>query len=126
MSLLTKRRHSVVVAANGPEAVATCQGEPFDLIVMDVQMPDMDGFEATAAIRAQERTSGAHIPIIAMTARALKGDEERCPRAGMDGYVAKPVHAARLFEVIRHLVPAAQPTVSAAGAADAPEIEVRP
>jgi CheY-like chemotaxis protein len=67
---------------------------------MDIQMPEMDGFEATQAIRAQERTVGGHIPVIAMTAHALKGDRERCLEAGMDEYVSKPIHAKRLLETI--------------------------
>jgi CheY-like chemotaxis protein/HPt (histidine-containing phosphotransfer) domain-containing protein len=95
-----------VVADNGREAVALLEQQPFDLVLMDVQMPDMDGFEATAAIRRNEAT-GTHVPIVAMTAHALKGDRERCLAAGMDGYVAKPIQAHALLEVLDQLLPAA-------------------
>jgi len=70
------------------------------LVLMDVQMPEMDGFEATATVRKEELMTGAHIPIIAMTASAMKGDRERCLQAGMDGYLPKPIRAAELFEVV--------------------------
>ena len=92
--LLEKRGHTVVIAENGREALAVLDDPAsgaFDLILMDVQMPDMDGFEATGIIRAREQSSGAHLPIIAMTAHAMKGDEERCLAAGMDGYASKPI-----------------------------------
>jgi two-component system sensor histidine kinase/response regulator len=79
-----------------------------------VQMPEMDGFEATAAIRARERETGAHVPIVAMTAHAMKGDEERCLAAGMDGYVSKPIQASRLFEIIAQWTAAAPATADAA------------
>jgi CheY-like chemotaxis protein len=82
--------HSVVVAANGQKALQAFATEAFDLVLMDVQMPEMDGFAATAAIRAQEQT-GSHIAIIAMTAHAVKGDRERCLNAGMDDYISKPI-----------------------------------
>jgi CheY-like chemotaxis protein len=101
--LLGKRGHTVVIAATGREALAALD-EPgsggFDLILMDVQMPDMDGFEATAIIRAKEKSTGIHLPIIAMTARAMKGDEERCLAAGMDGYTSKPIEVEQLFATI--------------------------
>jgi PAS domain S-box-containing protein len=101
--LLGKRGHTVVIAANGREALAALD-EPssaaFDLILMDVQMPEMDGFEATGIIRAREKSSGAHLPIIAMTAYTMKGDEERCMAAGMDGYVAKPIEIEQLVKTI--------------------------
>ncbi len=74
--------------------------QSFDLILMDAQMPHMDGFEATAAIRRMEEATGAHIPIIAMTAHAMVGDRQRCLEAGMDGYISKPVHPHELFETI--------------------------
>ncbi|MBI1818035.1 MAG: response regulator [Deltaproteobacteria bacterium] len=109
--LLEKRGHTVRVASNGQEALAAFAAEAFDLILMDVQMPEIDGLEATAAIRARERVSGTHTPIIALTANAMKGDEERCLVAGMDGYVSKPLQPAKLYEAIERLVPApADPT----------------
>ncbi len=77
----------------------------FDLVLMDVQMPEMDGLEATAAIRGMERSAGGHIPIIAMTAHALVGDQERCLAAGMDGYISKPIRTSQLFATIESLVP---------------------
>ncbi len=98
--LLERRGHSVSVAGDGREALALFNRQPFDAVLMDVQMPEMDGFEATAAIRAQEGKAGRHVPIIAVTAHAMKGDEERCLQAGMDGYVAKPVKAETLFAAI--------------------------
>ena len=96
----------------GREAVAAFESQDFDLVLMDVQMPEMDGFEATAAIRSREKRTGAHIPIIAMTAHAMKGDRERCLEAGMDDYVSKPVRAKQLFETIESLLhTATQPEV---------------
>jgi len=94
-----------VLAAEGRQALEAMAKESFDLILMDVQMPEMDGFAATGAIRQQEKASnGKHIPIVAMTARAMKGDRERCLDAGMDDYISKPVHGKELQEVIaRHL-----------------------
>jgi two-component system, sensor histidine kinase and response regulator len=96
--LLEKWGHTVVVAGNGREALAALGREPFDLVLMDVQMPEMGGFEATAAIREQER--GTHLPIVAMTAHAMKGDRERCLSVGMDGYVSKPLQPHELFDAI--------------------------
>ncbi len=98
--LLEKAGHSVVIASNGLEAVAAFEKENFDLILMDVQMPEMNGYEATASIREKEKAIGGHIPIIAMTAHAMKGDRERCLAAGMDNYVAKPIKNKELFEAI--------------------------
>jgi len=98
--LLEKRGHAVVVVASGKEALAALDAPGsvgFDLILMDVQMPEMDGFEATAAIRAREKSTGGHLPIIAMTAHAMKGDEERCLAGGMDGYVSKPIQIDQLL-----------------------------
>ena len=104
MGLLAMWGHHVVVAKNGVEAVAACDKEQFDLVLMDVQMPEMDGYQATAAIRENERQTGNHTPIIAMTAAAMKGDREKCLAVGMDGYIAKPVAAAELFETLeRHV-----------------------
>ena len=101
--MLEKRGHSVVPAADGVEALAALDKELFDLVLMDVQMPRLDGFEATAAIRLKERETGAHVPIIALTASAMKGDRERCIEAGMDGYVSKPLSAADLYRAIEEL-----------------------
>ncbi|HUN62020.1 MAG TPA: response regulator [Candidatus Sulfotelmatobacter sp.] len=104
--MLEKHGHEVAVAATGLTAVELSAKEHFDVILMDVQMPEMDGLEATAAIRARERTSGKHIPIIAMTAHAIVGDRERCLAAGMDSYVAKPVKFEELFrEIEQALLP---------------------
>jgi two-component system, sensor histidine kinase and response regulator len=102
--LLEKRGYTVSVATNGREAVAAVEKERFDAILMDVQMPEMDGFEATAAIRATEESSGKHVPIVAMTAHALKGDEERCMEAGMDGYVSKPIRTNELYAALERVV----------------------
>jgi PAS domain S-box-containing protein len=102
--MLEKRGHRVEVVGTGKAALAAVAQHSFDLILMDVQMPELDGFEATAAIRARERESGGHLPIIAMTAHAMKGDQERCLAAGMDGYVAKPMKAGELYAVIDRLL----------------------
>ena len=109
--LLAKMGHHVVVAANGLEALQAMNRTGFDLILMDVQMPEMDGFETTAKIRADERMSGAHIPVIAMTAHAMTGDRQRCLNAGMDDYISKPISPKELKEVIErqfHLHPPAE------------------
>ncbi len=102
--LLEKRGHCVVVANNGREALATLAREPFDLVLMDVQMPVMDGFETTAAIRQQENSTGRHLPILAMTAHAMKGDRDRCLIAGMDGYIAKPIQPRELYDTIERIM----------------------
>jgi two-component system, sensor histidine kinase and response regulator len=99
-AVLAKAGHRVTIANNGREAVEAWRAAMFDLILMDIQMPEMDGFEATQTIRDQEREAGGRIPIVAMTAHALKGDRERCLEAGMDEYVSKPIHAKRLLEII--------------------------
>jgi PAS domain S-box-containing protein len=104
--ILEKRGHSVVVAWNGKEALAALEREPFDLVLMDVEMPEMGGFEATAHVRRREKDSGKHVPILALTAHAMKGDRERCLQAGMDGYVAKPIQARELYQAIAELLPA--------------------
>jgi two-component system sensor histidine kinase/response regulator len=98
--LLEKHGHAVTVAENGRKALETFDKEPYDLILMDVQMPEMDGWEATQAIRMKEKATGGHIPIIAMTAHAMKGDEERCIAAGMDDYLTKPIRTAALLEAL--------------------------
>jgi two-component system, sensor histidine kinase and response regulator len=105
--LLEKAGHTVAVAENGSQALAMVQSDRFDVVLMDVQMPEMDGFEATAAIRDFELHTHAHIPIIAMTAHAMKGDRERCLQAGMDGYIAKPINRNDLLAIIAEHTPAA-------------------
>ncbi len=107
--VLEKQGHRVVTSSNGREALARLDQERFDLILMDVEMPDIDGLEATALIRQKEKTTGGRIPIIAMTARAMKGDRERCLAAGMDEYVSKPIQPSVLFEVIDRLFPSQVP-----------------
>ena len=98
--LLEKRGHRVTVAGNGREAVDAAARESFDLVLMDMQMPEMDGFEATAMIRVRERRSGAHLPIVALTAHAMKGDREKCLAGGMDDYLSKPIQPGELEEVL--------------------------
>ena len=102
--LLEKRGYTVKVVGDGRSAVEAHEFGQFDIVLMDVQMPSMDGFEATAAIRAKERLAGGHIPIIALTAYALKGDKEQCISAGMDGYVSKPIRALELISMIERLL----------------------
>jgi PAS domain S-box-containing protein len=101
--LLAKAGHDVFLAANGREAVAALEDQSFDLVLMDLQMPEMDGLEATTAIRARERETGTHVPIIAMTAFAMTGDKEKCLEAGMDSYISKPVRARELFDTINQI-----------------------
>ena len=98
--ILEKAGHSVVVASNGREGLAALAAGSFDVVLMDVQMPEMDGFEASRAIRAAEHTSGGYVPIIAMTAYAMAGDQERCIAAGMDGYLSKPIRARELVAAV--------------------------
>ncbi len=98
--LLEKRGHSVIVAADGRQAIDAMETDQFDLVFMDVQMPEMDGYETTVAIRAAEANTGLHVPIIAMTARAMKDDRQRCFDVGMDGYVSKPVRAFQLDQAM--------------------------
>ena len=100
VGFLEQRGHHVTVAANGRIALEFHASQHFDLLLMDVQMPEMNGFEATAEIRRLEAAAGGHIPIIAMTAHAMKGDRDKCLAVGMDSYIAKPVHSAQLFDTI--------------------------
>jgi len=102
--LLEKRGHRVAVATNGREALDALENESYDLIFMDVQMPEIDGIEATVAIREREKANGNHQPIIALTAHAMKGDEERCLNAGMDGYLSKPIRPQELDEILEKYV----------------------
>ena len=104
LRLLERRGYAVSVAANGREALTALEREHFDLVLMDVQMPELDGFGATAAIRESERTAGGHIPIVAMTAHALEGDEARCLAAGMDAYISKPIRTSEMFATIERLL----------------------
>jgi two-component system, sensor histidine kinase and response regulator len=102
--LLEKYSHSVTVVGDGQEALVALEADKFDVVLMDVQMPGMDGFAATAEIRRRERTTGQHVPVVAMTAHAMKGDRERCLEAGMDGYVSKPIRSRELFGAIAEVL----------------------
>jgi len=105
MRLFELRGHSVELVPNGEEAVnAVCRRE-FDVVLMDIEMPIMDGLEATAAIREIEAGTGRHTPIVAMTAHAIKGFEQRCREAGMDGYITKPFQPEQLYETVEALSP---------------------
>jgi CheY-like chemotaxis protein len=106
VGLLQRAGHAVVVAGNGREALAKLEGQAFDVVLMDVQMPEMDGIEATRALRAREKESGGHIPVIALTAHAMKGDREECLEAGMTGYLSKPIQAEALYALLDGLAPA--------------------
>jgi len=104
LAVLGNLGHQTTLARNGTEAVAQWKQEIFDLIFMDVQMPEMDGLEATQFIRGQERATGTHIPIIALTAHAMSGDREQCLNAGMDDYISKPVGSKAMADAIaRHV-----------------------
>jgi signal transduction histidine kinase/CheY-like chemotaxis protein len=120
--LLRKHGHTVTLTADGVEAAAAFAPGLFDLVLMDLQMPRLGGLEAAAAIRAREKASGSHTPIIALTAHALKGDRERCLRAGMDDYLSKPIRGAELIEKLARWAPASArpPLVNADLEADAP------
>ena len=117
-SLLRRRSHHVTVVGTGREVLAALADAPFDVILMDVQMPDLGGFETTALIRGMEEGTSRHIPIIAVTARAMVGDRERCLAAGMDDYLSKPVHLGDLYEALARWAPGGQqaPTKVACGA----------
>jgi signal transduction histidine kinase/ligand-binding sensor domain-containing protein/CheY-like chemotaxis protein len=114
--LLEKRGHRVALAVTGREALGWLDREQFDLILMDVQMPDMDGIETTAVIREREKSAGGHMPIIALTAHAMGGDRERCIEAGMDNYVNKPIDAVKLLEVVESTALAHAPSTGGAQA----------
>jgi CheY-like chemotaxis protein/HPt (histidine-containing phosphotransfer) domain-containing protein len=104
MGMLQRAGHNVTVANNGLEVLRLLAEDSYDVILMDVQMPEMDGLQAATAIRENERGTGRHVPIIAMTAYAMKGDRERCLDAGMDDYVSKPVHAKELAQVLARVM----------------------
>jgi CheY-like chemotaxis protein len=102
-TLLERRGHHVTIVNNGREALAAFEREAFDAVLMDVQMPEMGGFEATEIIRSRERSTGRRVPIVAMTAHAMKGDRERCLAAGMDEYLTKPLDSRRLYRLVERL-----------------------
>jgi CheY-like chemotaxis protein len=102
--MLEKNGHTVVVASNGKEALRAVEAGRFDAVLMDVQMPEMDGLEATAAIRAAEQGTDRRLPIVALTADAMTGDRERCLEAGMDGYVTKPVQSPQLLQALAEVL----------------------
>jgi len=104
LRMLEKMGHIPTIAGNGQEALAVLASDSFDLVLMDVQMPGMDGLTATKSIREREKQTGLHLPIIAMTAHAMKGDQELCLAAGMDGYISKPVSGKRIEEAIASLL----------------------
>jgi len=106
--LLERMGHTLTVVENGRKALNAVENMSFDLVLMDVQMPEMDGLEATRILREREKANGTRLPVIAMTAFAMKGDKERCLEAGMDGYIPKPINAGEVYEVIEHLVRAAE------------------
>jgi CheY-like chemotaxis protein len=110
LSILEKEGYSAVVAGNGQEALAAMERASFDLVLMDIHMPEMDGFEATSAIRARERFTGKRIPIIAVTAHAMNGDRDKCLAAGMDAYVSKPIRRLELIEAISGLLEKSRPS----------------
>jgi two-component system sensor kinase len=104
VGLLEMQGHRVEIANNGKEAIAALERRPFDVVLMDLEMPEMDGLEAAAAIRAKEQIGGGHVPIIAMTAHAVKGFRERCLEAGMDDYITKPIDPDALFKAVEGAV----------------------
>jgi len=108
LRMLQKHGHAVRAVGNGREALLAIEREPFDVLLMDVQMPELDGYEATAILRAREQTTGTHLAIIALTAHAMKGDRERCLAAGMDAYVSKPIDFEALQRTIESPLPPAE------------------
>ncbi len=120
VAVLEKRGHTVRTVGNGLEAITILEKETFDAILMDVQMPVMDGLEATRRIRARERNTGGRIPIIAMTAHAMERDKEECLAVGMDNYIAKPIRTEHLFEILDGIAPAAPTTERAVHASTQP------
>jgi CheY-like chemotaxis protein len=123
LGLLRSRGHQAVVAENGREAVDTLAEQEFDVVLMDMQMPILDGYEATTEIRRREHQTGGHIPIVAMTAEALKGDRERCLAVGMDDYVSKPITPAEMYRAIERfpaLCLPAEATIHDSKASDEP------
>ena len=126
VKLLERRGHEVAVVNTGRQAVDAVAGHAFDAVLMDVQMPEMDGFEATAVIRRREATTGRHVPIIALTAHAMKGDRERCLEAGMDGHVIKPLQPDVLYAAIEGMASVAARSSAAPEQAAAAVVEPPP
>ncbi|MFL6300509.1 MAG: response regulator [Terriglobales bacterium] len=126
VTLLMKAGHEVALVSNGAEAVAIWKSQPFDVILMDMQMPEIDGFEAVAQIRKEEKGKEKRVPMVAMTAHALVGDRQRCLDAGMDGYISKPLDSVKLLDAIDAAVGRSfhDPTQPAPGAVTAPLLEV--
>ncbi|MGD9022846.1 MAG: response regulator, partial [Deltaproteobacteria bacterium] len=122
-AILKKRGHAVTLASTGHEALSTLERERFDVVLMDVQMPEMDGFEATGLIREKEKVDGEHVPIIAMTAHAMQGDREKCLAAGMDDYISKPIRPEDLLSVIDKTLNALTKNKDS-GRGDSKEVEV--
>jgi two-component system, sensor histidine kinase and response regulator len=120
-SLIQRRGHRVTIVGNGRDAVDTVARHRFDVVLMDVQMPEMGGFEATGLIRARERDSGEHIPIIAITAHVMKGDRERCIEAGMDDYITKPFDSRNLCRILENAAGATKAAAATAAADDVPD-----
>ena len=126
VKLLERRGHEVVVVSTGRQAADAVTQQAFDAVLMDVQMPEMDGFEATAVIRQREATTGRHVPIIALTAHAMKGDRERCLEAGMDGHVIKPLQPEVLYAALESAASVAAPPLHAPAQASAAVVEPLP
>ncbi len=108
--LLEKRGYTIDTANNGHEALAALDRQPYDLVLMDVQMPGMNGLDATAAIREREKATGEHVPIVAMTAHAMKGTREKCLRSGMDEYISKPIRPSKFFRVVHQALNVRKPS----------------
>ncbi len=119
--LLRRRGHEVVIARDGRKALEALDLSPFDLMLLDIQMPELDGFQVIEALRHREQIAGGHLPVVALTAHSMRGDRERCLRAGMDDYLPKPIRAAELFAVIDRVRagrPASEAPVAASTEAD--------
>jgi len=124
MRLLEKRGHHVTIASNGREALSALEKKHFDLVLMDVQMPEMDGLEATRLLREKEKSSGQHQAVVAMTALVMKGDRERCMAAGMDGYLSKPIRQQELDDVLDTYLALDRPSLFLSKPDDLPETSV--
>ena len=105
LRILENAGHRVLVAGNGKQALDAHAQERFDAVLMDLQMPEMDGWQATSVIRERDRAAGIHTPIVALTAHAMSGDRERCLEAGMDEYLSKPIASAALLQVVERVCP---------------------